>query len=521
MLSFSEKSSDQQSYIEGPASSESIQESPQITTPESTIQESPEINTSESTIPESPEINTSESPQITTSESPEITTSESIQESPEITTSESPEITTSESPEITTSESPEITTSESIQESPEITTSESIQESPEITTSESIQESPEITTEEPQYIQPSSNALYDNPDERQYIDLPEDATELNNTSQTEITPEEYQLLDEKEKSIRSKIINQPPPCQKKQTSPTDTYVEKVQLKTPLIENEREISNILKTQIPQAFLYFQPLIETRPLSIGTITECENIDTTNATTAQEDLIEATYKSAGNKTLEEFLQAQIRTPKQANKFIQLLVNSHLQLLDSVQLLQSTNPPIVHFHITPQTILYDETNGTPVITDFRLAFTKTTIESQEESNDLFPIYENNPSWPIEVFLLSHLIETPEKSIEELAPLFNNPTKQITNIETIKYKGLLDLKQSVLSWDTYSINQLIYSFLTTSKIPFNIPFMRTYIELITKELTAEPNERSQIPSLQSKIRDIFKAVPKKEYLDFLQKLIY
>jgi hypothetical protein len=49
---------------------------------------------------------------------------------------------------------------------------------------------------------------------------------------------------------------------------------------------------------------------------------------------------------------------------------------------------------------------------------------------------------------------------------------------------------------------------------------MRTYIELIRKELTAEPSERSQIPALQSKIRDIFKAVPKKEYLDFLQELI-
>ena len=335
---------------------------------------------------------------------------------------------------------------------------------------------------------------------------------------TEITEEEYNQLEEKEKSIRSKILNQPPPCQKKQTSPTDPYVEKVQLKTPLLENERTISNLIKTQIPQAFLYFQPLIETHPLEIGTITECENIDT--QTTNQDQLIEAKYKSAGNKSLEEFLQDQIKIPKQSNKFIQLLVNTHLQLLDEIQLLQSTTPPIVHFHITQQTVLYYETNGTPVLTDFRLAFTKTTIENQQESPDLFPMYENNPSWPIEVFLLSHLNDNPQKSIEEIAASFNNPTNKPSSIETIKYKTPLELKQTYLSWDTYSVNQLIYSFLTTANIPLNIPFMRTYIEILSKELTAEPIERTQIPALQSKIREIFKAVPKKEYMDFLQELI-
>ena len=404
---------------------------------------------------------------------------------------------------------------------------------------QSIEETQPIT---PADIEPSSNnSFYDQEIKEQPQQLSEEQTqdkdipnidELTPEVQPEITQEEYQQLEEKEKSIRSKILNQPPPCQKKQISPTDPYVEKVQLKTPLLENEQAISNILKTQIPHSFLYFQPLIETRPLEIGSITECENItDTQLTTTNQEELIEAKYKSAGNKTLEEFLQDQIKTPKQSNKFIQLLVNAHLQLLDEIQLLQSTTPPIVHFHITPQTVLYDEINGTPVLTDFRLAFTKTTIESPEESLDLFPIYENNPSWPIEVYLISNLLENPNKSVEELATSFTpfrvenasqsaRPINQPPSIETIKNKTPIELKQTYLSWDTYSVNQLIYSFLTSSNIPLNIPFMRTYIDVLSKELTAEPTERSQIPQLQSKIRDIFKAVPKKEYMDFLEVLI-
>ena len=406
---------------------------------------------------------------------------------------------------------------------------------------QSIEETQPIT---PADIEPSyNNSFYDQEIKEQPQQLSEEEEETQDKDiqnideltpevQPEITQEEYQQLEEKEKSIRSKILNQPPPCQKKQISPTDPYVEKVQLKTPLLENEQAISNILKTQIPHSFLYFQPLIETRPLEIGSITECENItDTQLTTTNQEELIEAKYKSAGNKTLEEFLQDQIKTPKQSNKFIQLLVNAHLQLLDEIQLLQSTTPPIVHFHITPQTILYDEINGTPVLTDFRLAFTKTTIESPEESLDLFPIYENNPSWPIEVYLISNLLENPNKSIEELATSFTpfrveetlqsaRPINQPPSIETIKNKTPIELKQTYLSWDTYSVNQLIYSFLTSSNIPLNIPFMRTYIDVLSKELTAEPTERSQIPQLQSKIRDIFKAVPKKEYMDFLEVLI-
>ena len=299
------------------------------------------------------------------------------------------------------------------------------------------------------------------------------------------------------------------------------FVEKVQVKSPLQENEQAISNLLKTQIPQSFLYFQPLIETKPLSIGSIYDCENIEST--TTNQEELIETKYKSVGDKTLEQFLQDQIKIPKQANKFIQLLVNSHLQLLDSIQLLQSTTPPIVHFHITDQTILYDEINATPVLTDFRLAFTKTTIENPLESDELFPPYENNPSWPIEVFILSRLLEGKQNPIEEIALSFIpvlKPNERPPSIETIKNKTPTELKQTYLSWDIYSVNQWIYSFLTNNDIHLNIPFMRTYIELITKELIIEPNERSTIPSLQSKIRDIFKSVPKKEYLEFLEVLI-
>jgi hypothetical protein len=325
----------------------------------------------------------------------------------------------------------------------------------------------------------------------------------------EITPEEYEQLNQKEKSIRSKIINQPPPCQKKSQNPNPIFIEKIQLNTPLTQNELFISNLIKTH-PFAYLYFQPLIETHPLTIGSITECNNPEIQQAN--QTELIEGKYKEVGNQTLEEFLS--ISRQQNTQNFIQLVVHSHLQLLDSIAILQSLEPPVIHFNITPQTTLYDKTNGTPVITDFRLAFTKKTLDTPEESDELFPPYENNPSWPAEVFYLSHLLNPTETT-----PIFQSPTNQPVDTTNIKNKDKHQLKDTYLSWDTYAVNQLIFSFMTTQNIPMTIPFMTTYKELLIQELVAEPSSRLTIPVLQSKIKECFKSVPKKEYLDFMKQL--
>jgi len=363
---------------------------------------------------------------------------------------------------------------------------------------------PSIDTSSDPSIDPQSDPSSDN-------STSEISSLYDNTQQTpqEITPEEYEQLNEKEKSVRSKIINQPPPCQKKSQNPNPIFVEKVQLNTPLTQNELFISNLIKTH-PFAYLYFQPLIETYPLTIGSITECDNPEIQQAN--QTELIEGKYKEVGNQTLEEFLS--ISRQQNPQNFIQLVVHSHLQLLDSIAILQSLEPPVIHFNITPQTILYDKTNGTPVITDFRIAFTKKTLDTPEESDELFPPYENNPSWPVEVFYLSHLLNS-----TETPPPFQSPTNQPIDTTNIQNKDKQQLKETYQSWDTYAVNQFIYSFMTTQNIPFTIPFMRTYKELLTQELITEPSSRSTIPTLQSKIKECFKSVPKKEYLHFLEQL--
>jgi hypothetical protein len=341
-----------------------------------------------------------------------------------------------------------------------------------------------------------------------------------------ITEEDLQELQEREMSLRSKILNQPPPCKKKQTTPTP-YIERIQVKTPLTENEATISRQIKEQCPQAFLYFQPLVETSPLQINTITECEE-GTEQPSNPTDELIETKYKKTTTQSLTPFLQSQINPPqKQKNKFIQLLVHTHLQLLRSIQKLQQLTPPIIHFHLTPETLQYNAIDAIPVITDFRLAFTKTMLEDPNETEDLFPPYENNPQYPFEVFLLSKIANLPDKdtpleatTLAQISEAFAQQQQQQQQPKETTPKDMISKAIAHhLTWDPYAIHYYIYSFMTTYGIPIDKPFMTQYKDLLVSYLTCEPSKRPSIEATQESIKNIFKSVPKKDYLGFISSL--
>jgi hypothetical protein len=158
-------------------------------------------------------------------------------------------------------------------------------------------------------------------------------------------------------------------------------------------------------------------------------------------------------------------------------------------------------------------------VIADFRLSFTETTLNNPEESDDLFPKYENYNGWPFEVFLLS---QEPNEDPTNLAQQFATMTKlpipqEISNYDT---KNPETLKSSYKTWDVYAVNQLIYTFMTENQIPIDeIPFMKDYKDLLYSYLTSPPSQRLTIPALQENIRNIFKSVPKEEHLTFIKLL--
>jgi hypothetical protein len=394
-------------------------------------------------------------------------------------------------------------------------------------------EEPTPTPEEPTPEEPTPTPEEPTPTPEEPIPTPEEPIPTpEEPDDLELTPEELQELDELEKSLRSKILNKPPPCQKKQPS-NPQYIEKVQVKTPLTQTEEIISKIIKSQKDiHPFLYFQPLIQSSPLSVGSVTDCEIPDESVQTNqSQSKLIETKYKKTTTQTFVQFLESQYKqTQKQKNKFIQILVNSHLQLLHAINLLQTIDPPIVHFHITPQTLLYNEIDATPVLTDFRLSFTKTTLD-KEESDELFPTYNNYTEWPFEIYLLSHIIENPNNTndqLEEIANSYADMTRlqqlqqppnttiyQNKDPQTLK----TELKSTYTTWDVFAITQIIYTFMTEHQIPIDQPFMKSYNDLLLSYLTAEPKQRPTITQLQQNIQNIFQSVPKNEYLSFLSSL--
>ena len=60
---------------------------------------------------------------------------------------------------------------------------------------------------------------------------------------------------------------------------------------------------------------------------------------------------------------------------------------------------------------------------------------------------------------------------------------------------------------------------MTENGIPLNFPFMTAYKDILISYLTTEPNNRQTIEKFQENIREIFKNVPKKDYLTFLSEL--
>jgi hypothetical protein len=347
---------------------------------------------------------------------------------------------------------------------------------------------------------------------------PREPIQENNEESPE-TPDILTQIAEKEKAIRSKILNRQ--CRKKPIIATtaqrtkEKYTEKVQMKTHLTDTEEAISTILRNHPNKApvYLYFQPVIETAALSIGSITaenleDCESPEEVTTTTDQKEIIETKYKYLENLTLKNYLTNLQREPTPKNRYLQILATAHLQLLESAEFLQSTNPPIVHFNLTPDTILYDRINATPVITDFRIAFTKDALDDEHKSTELFPVF-NNPYWAPEINAIAYLIETKPETITEtndpqinttLTPFMNRPTKEVIE----------ELKKTYKSWDIYAINQLILECIPTNTS--SIPFIEKYRELCSQYPPT-------ITTLKQSIETLFQSIPKIEYEQFLQQI--
>lgn len=353
-------------------------------------------------------------------------------------------------------------------------------------------------------------------------------------------------MEIQEKQIRSKILNKKGRCEIKPKEES-IFTEKVSLKSEIIENEEKISNILKEnkQI-HPFLMYQPLIEISPLSIGTINmeacDDEGYEGYEGEEKESKLVLLKYKKI-TETLEDYLLKRKSDIKQKNKFLPILIRSNLQLLDAISKLQILTSPIIHFNINEETILYDTINATPVISDFRLAFTHTELNNNEIFMNLIPEYEDYSPWSFEIFILSKLISNNESPIEMkqfVKTFISTEFFQKQNPEKVKeFENILNkyvetelsskpnneiieiLKKSSLSWDIYSICILFMTLLQEFQIETTrYGFMKQYVDVLNKVIFSEPKNRPHIKEIIEEIEKIFTtSIKKEEYQLFLTSL--
>ena len=399
-------------------------------------------------------------------------------------------------------------------------------------------------------IQPPAPPPPKDPSPEQQETLSQETPSQETPSQeNEIQDEELLALNIREKQIRSKILNKKPQCKIKSESESEEkkiYTEKVSQKTSVTDTEERISEILKSnkQI-HPFLQYQPIIETTPITFGSLNldtcdEEEMTEINKESTPETKLISLKYKNI-EQTLYDFLVLKKSDIKQKNKFLSIFITSHLQLLNAVEKLHKLETPIIHFNINEQTILYDTINATPVLSDFRMAMTTSDIESDEIFQHLIPQYETYEPWSIEVFILSQQMNNEDNKTTSIdmeniitkftsSPFFTSyrqkSPEKIQEFENMiksnesQYQDTKELKKHSLTWDVYSISILFLTLLKQLQIDIeNYDFMKQYVNLLNKTILSQPSDRPTIKAIVEEIQIIFSKITKEEYQSFLNSL--
>jgi serine/threonine protein kinase len=193
---------------------------------------------------------------------------------------------------------------------------------------------------------------------------------------------------------------------------SDHYITKIQSYLPNEQDEILIGQTIQT-LPLYDHYFAPVVKS--CKINTVNMDYNLVKTCAT-MQNELGELNTTSAyvsnkiryvGKHHIAKYLQNLTKTPQ---KLYRKLVNTHLHILDALQILASEQ--IVHFDIKPQNIMYDDIQDIPIIIDFGLSRVITPLLSPEFNpsknaklmQHTFVSYDTYDYWCIDIYILSNI---------------------------------------------------------------------------------------------------------------------
>jgi len=245
----------------------------------------------------------------------------------------------------------------------------------------------------------------------------------------------------------------------------EEYISKIQLNKSFIENEINISNIIK-DIPNYEDYFSPIIDYCSVNVGSletkeIDKCEILSTSDLDT---NIIISKIKYIGKKSLATYLISLLKeNPK---KFLEILLETHITLLDSLILLKQYE--IIHNDIKENNIICRIGDNRPIIIDFGLSIcdkylilpNKTYNQFLKTEKDISKIFKyffkydtTYEVWCIEIILINYMLDVLNKKWKE-----SLITKEQINtlLTEIKFKNYEETKKMFYNFLDKPWNELL-----------------------------------------------------------------
>jgi serine/threonine protein kinase len=312
------------------------------------------------------------------------------------------------------------------------------------------------------------------------------------------------------------------------------YVSKIQEVSFELEKEINIGEEIQ-KIENHFNYFAPILKSCNVNL---TEIPYDIVNNCKVMKNSLGEKdetkTYVSNKIRYVGKYDLDKIVKMTESNKQIKMLLENHLYLLNSIEKLLTNN--IIHFDLKPNNIIYDETQGVPIIIDYGLSFNiKNIMDNPDESyyEKYFLTDEYYIFWCIEIIMISQIIYdykdgnvTKEKldailqkiqSDTYYSKIFTPEDREIFKTKYNEYfskyidqpwknmmKDLLK-EDNYKTWDNYALSITMLFILNGIE---STNHNEEYKKLLKEIVLSMPGERISIEETRNRLLEIAKTIP-------------
>ncbi len=261
------------------------------------------------------------------------------------------------------------------------------------------------------------------------------------------------------------------------------YISKIQTNSENIQNEINISNIIKT-IDNYNYYFAPILSNCKTTISKIKESEikkckllNPEEISGNTPSAlktgELLSTKMRYVGSNTLETYL---LSLPSNKKDLLHKKIYSlFIYLLHSINLFCEKD--IIHYDLKENNIMYDLNNNCPIMIDFGNTFVAKDIKTPEQRrayfySEVFYLY-----WPIEVQFLSYISVNNlyEKNIEE-SDIKKKLDDFINNLLNVQTKYNMYISKSELNDFKAKLGEFFKSYIGN-------PWEKMYTDFLIPEL--------------------------------------